>query len=385
MKKVFHNLWQVVLVSFLLGATVMAQESINWGTQADNLRGRNGQQFTFACPGNGTISGRIWGTDIYTDDSSICTAAVHAGLFTTQWGGTVVIEIRPGAAAYAASTRNGVTSRDYGSWAGSYVIVSGKSNPVTNTVHNVPDTNWGTQAIGWRGQNGQYYTLQCPPRGAIAGNLWGTDLYTDDSSICTAAVHAGLITVAAGGVVTIEIRPGAAAYAASTRNGVTSRSYGGWAGSFIFSKPNIFPNTDVKLSGNNLAKNRPARQSSTSEWSNPNDAQGAVDGVKNGSYGFHTESETNPWWQVDLGENVDLAEIRIFNRLDCCSERARTIQILLSNDGVNWTTAYSNKGTVFGGTDGNPLSVSLQGYSARFIRLQLNETNYLHLDEVEIY
>ena len=31
------------------------------------------------------------------------------------------------------------------------------------------------------------------------------------------------------------------------------------------------------------------------------DAAGAVDGVKDGKWGFHTDFENNPWWQVDLG------------------------------------------------------------------------------------
>ncbi len=53
-------------------------------------------------------------------------------------------------------------------------------------------------------------------------------MYTHDSSICTAAVHVGRITFAAGGRVTIEMRAGAATYTSSARNGVTSNAYGSW-------------------------------------------------------------------------------------------------------------------------------------------------------------
>lgn len=134
----------------------------------------------------------------------------------------------------------------------------------------------------------------------------------------------------------------------------------------------------------NLALNRPATQSSTSQWSQANDAKGAVDGNVSGGFGFHTESQMKPWWQVDLGAVKALGEIRIFNRRDCCSERARTLQVLLSNDGVSWTRVFSNPGTVFG-ADGAPLRVSVKGLSARFVRLQLAETNYFHLDEVQVY
>ena len=135
----------------------------------------------------------------------------------------------------------------------------------------------------------------------------------------------------------------------------------------------------------NMALNRPTKQSSNSQWSKTNDAQGAVDGVKNRSFGFHTNREKNPWWQVDLGAIKQLAEIRIFNRIDCCAERARTIQVLLSNDGIKWKRVYTHNGSVFGVSDGKPLIVSLARNSARYVRLQLAETNWFHLDEVEIY
>jgi hypothetical protein len=206
---------------------------INWTTQADYLRGRNNEQFSFLCPPNGTISGRLWGTDFYTDDSSICTAAVHAGLILPQKGGVVRIAIRPGASSYKATTRNNVTSKSYGEWPGSFIFVvetKGGQIPISWAV----DINWNTQADHWRGQNNTRYKLRCPANGAISVRLWGTDLYTDDSSICTAAVHSGLITVENGGEAVIEIRPGASAYIGSNRYGVKSKDFSSWGGSFIF-------------------------------------------------------------------------------------------------------------------------------------------------------
>jgi hypothetical protein len=94
----------------------------SWSQTASELRGKDGSRYTFTCTPNGTLQS-IWGTDTYTDDSSICTAAVHAGLITLAAGGTVTIEIRPGQDSYTGSDRNGVTSNDYGTWGGSYVLV----------------------------------------------------------------------------------------------------------------------------------------------------------------------------------------------------------------------------------------------------------------------
>jgi hypothetical protein len=145
------------------------------------------------------------------------------------------------------------------------------------------------------------------------------------------------------------------------------------------------PQSSSAMAGQiNLARGKPASQSSTSEWSRGNDAQGAVDGLISGSYGFHTNNQVNPWWQVDLGAIHQLGEVRLYNRLDCCGERARTVQILLSDDGRAWRTAYRHNGAQFGGKDGKHLVVKLNGEAARHVRLQLNEANWFHLDEVEV-
>ncbi|MFN7492227.1 MAG: discoidin domain-containing protein [Cyclobacteriaceae bacterium] len=136
----------------------------------------------------------------------------------------------------------------------------------------------------------------------------------------------------------------------------------------------------------NFALKKRATASSFTEVGGLKFPGGAVDGIKNGAYGFHTQREDNPWWQVDLGMEIAIEKIVIYNRQDCCSERARTIQVFLSTDGVNFENAYQHKGSIFGGArDQKPLQVQLQFKMARFVRLQLNERNALHLDEVEVY
>ena len=116
------------------------------------------------------------------------------------------------------------------------------------------------------------------------------------------------------------------------------------------------------------------------------DAAGAVDGIKDGSYGFHTERDASPWWQVDLGVPTTLARIRIYNRCDGNVEsRAAHLQVLLSQDGKTWTRRYQHDGSPFRGqADGKPLVVPLDNATARFVRLQLPGPQYFHLDEVEI-
>lgn len=70
----------------------------------------------------GSTQGRVWGTDIYTGDSSFAAAAVHAGLLQPDETGTIMVTILPGREAYRGSTRYGVASNDYLSWARSYML-----------------------------------------------------------------------------------------------------------------------------------------------------------------------------------------------------------------------------------------------------------------------
>ena len=92
---------------------------------------------------------------------------------------------------------------------------------------------WSADAQQWKGNINRVYSVTLPPMGE-PGQVWGTDVYTDDSSIGTAAVHQGLITFASGGTVKIRILPGRASYTGSTRSGVASDGYDEWDGSFEF-------------------------------------------------------------------------------------------------------------------------------------------------------
>ena len=75
-----------------------------------------------SCSAAQTKSGAVWGSAIYTDDSSVCRAALHAGIISNA-GGVVKIEIRPGQNSYNASSANGVSTTKYGKWGRSFVFV----------------------------------------------------------------------------------------------------------------------------------------------------------------------------------------------------------------------------------------------------------------------
>ena len=94
---------------------------IAWDTSAMGFNGENGRTYTFECPKNG-YPVTIYGSDVYTDYSSICTAAVHAGLFSIEDGGTVTIEYRPGKPVYGSTDRHGIKSNTAGQYSRSFIV-----------------------------------------------------------------------------------------------------------------------------------------------------------------------------------------------------------------------------------------------------------------------
>lgn len=98
------------------------------------------------------------------------------------------------------------------------IMDPGESGPATT----VPNITWDSNGyVNYYQAEGQKFTYDCPA-GGTAKLVFGTDVYSILSSVCTAAVHAGKITLASGGKVTFVIRPSASSYKGSTRNGITS-------------------------------------------------------------------------------------------------------------------------------------------------------------------
>ena len=202
-----------------------------WEANAMSLNGAVGQTFTLACSPGGTAHS-VWGSDVYTADSSICTAGVHSGLINYQQGGAVTIVLGDAKPIYGASERNGVTTSPYGFYQRSFVFKTPNTEAVVRDADDQTPVMWGTSATMVSGDAGKTYKFKCPANGK-EGTVWGTDIYTIDSSICTAAVHAGKLIMDSGGSVTIELRPGESAYKGSTRNGIKTNDYGAYGRSFV--------------------------------------------------------------------------------------------------------------------------------------------------------
>jgi len=209
-----------------------------WRLTAASLETRSGQTAPVVCPPGGHLY-RVWGNNPYTIDSSVCSAAVHAGLITVKDGGSVRVKVRFSKRTYTGNYRNGVSSASYTTREGSFSFPAALIGlPAQRRPPPDPDaTTWSTTINELKDQAGERFSFNCPAGGA-PGSVWGNNPYTSDTSICTAAVHAGLITLVSGGAVVLEVAAGRSSYGGNHRNGVTSRSYGSWGSSFFFPAAN---------------------------------------------------------------------------------------------------------------------------------------------------
>src|SRR5690349_16065179 len=93
----------------------------------------------------------------------------------------------------------------------------------------------GATASAFRTQApGRRATYVCPATSANDAPVWGSGPYLDDSAVCVAAIHAGVLKENQEGVVTFVTGPDAGTYTGSARNGVTSESWGSGRRSFTF-------------------------------------------------------------------------------------------------------------------------------------------------------
>jgi beta-lactamase regulating signal transducer with metallopeptidase domain len=187
-------------------------------------------------------TGWLWGTDVYTLDSEVGAAAVHAGFLQPGEEGIATIRILPGRDRYSASMRNGLASSPFGSFIGSFAIErvekigpaeaweSGRQAFFSLRRGGQADVllvdlveAGNSQIMQMRGSIGE--TLELDVTGSVEGTIWGTDVYTGDSPVEVAAVHAGLLRPGETGKIRVTIMRGRPRYESSRRNGIMSEAF----------------------------------------------------------------------------------------------------------------------------------------------------------------
>jgi hypothetical protein len=94
---------------------------------------------------------------------------------------------------------------------------------------------------------------------------------------------------------------------------------------------------------------------------------------------FHTNLETNPWLEIDLGKPTEIQSLYIRNRSDCGQERALPLIVEASLDATTWRE-LARHDTVF--TLWNP---TFPQTTTRFVRLRIPRFSALHLEQVKVF
>ncbi len=139
----------------------------------------------------------------------------------------------------------------------------------------------------------------------------------------------------------------------------------------------------------NLALNKPALQSSMSDWSSSRvaaeAARGGNDGDLSRDFGIHTDGERDPWWQVDLEATCAVERVCVFNR-DFFPERLLRFSVLGSLDGIVWDILASKSDDRVFGPDGKPFVLDLPDRPVlRFLRVRLDGLDCLHFKECQVF
>ena len=142
----------------------------------------------------------------------------------------------------------------------------------------------------------------------------------------------------------------------------------------------------------NLALGQSASQSSTY---GVGVAGLAVDGNTSGSSPWsadlqHTQNQSQPWWQVDLGQLSQIDALSIYNRTDALQDRLKDFYILISSTPMSANTPLSTllaDGSItqifYPGSAGASVSFT-PDVEGRYVRIQLSGNGILHMAEVEI-
>lgn len=194
-----------------------------WDQNAEHFTHIIGDRVTLELPPNGFESS-AWGLGTYTTDSSIGTAAVHMGLISYKKGGVVTIEITDGRTSYGGILRNGVVTRTMEAWPLSFVFIDKDGKPITVEATGGVPIDWTTNAYDLGLQAAETMTVLLPS-GGIEKDVWGSDPYTADTPIGSAAVHKGLVTFENGGSVTVTQIPMQSIFRSSEKNGITSYDF----------------------------------------------------------------------------------------------------------------------------------------------------------------
>ncbi|MCZ6863296.1 MAG: LCCL domain-containing protein [Alphaproteobacteria bacterium] len=246
MIRTMRILFAVLALAVFGWAPASAQDIQSCPRNAKNLAGTPpGQALRCVCTIR-QIRGSVWGSGRYTTDSSVCRAALHAGVISRS-GGNVRIYAGRGCRRFDGSVRNGIRTGRWGAYGRTFAF----RYPLPLCAENIAT---GGEGEGGDDGGGGASLAACPrnmknrfmPAGRalrcscaayqMVGSVWGTRRYTADSSVCKAARHAGVIGPN-GGSVSVFKGGGCRRYLGTVRYGIRTGRWGAYRSSFAFRYP----------------------------------------------------------------------------------------------------------------------------------------------------
>lgn len=176
----------------------------------------------YKCPVNCKSStAKVIGTIYYEAQSSICRAAIHQGIFKNEDGGLVDITRTGKVPFFVKSTRKHIRSISKFKEANGFTVSEVTTQSVdcyTTVAQLCPYQKPGTHCP----------RINCPPKCLEEFPFWarviGNVIYSDRSSICRTAVHAGVIKNHIGGLVDVMPVEKKNRYKGTSENGIMSES-----------------------------------------------------------------------------------------------------------------------------------------------------------------
>lgn len=109
----------------------------------------------------GSNQGSVYGNGIYTDDSSLAAAAVHAGVLASGQTGVVKVTLLGAQTSYSGTASNGVTSMNWAQWDRSYSVSA--AGPAPEKVISVDVNDTVMQLHGQSFDITKYHGTYVPP------------------------------------------------------------------------------------------------------------------------------------------------------------------------------------------------------------------------------
>ncbi|XP_034052765.1 cysteine-rich secretory protein LCCL domain-containing 2 [Gymnodraco acuticeps] len=184
----------------------------------DKCRGATCNRYN--CPANClNKKGKVWGTLFYDVQSSICRAAIHFGAIDNN-GGVVDATRMDKFPFFVKATKNGIESSSKYKPGNAFVVA--KTEEMTADCYTTV-----AEICPYKKLNSNCPRIFCPANCKTQPSYWspviGNNIYTDSSSICKSAIHAGVIK-ADGGFVDVLPLDKRKNYAGVLKNGIQSES-----------------------------------------------------------------------------------------------------------------------------------------------------------------